>query len=101
MRKLTDSEIQQVNGSGSTTYKLPSGASLTITQMRNHSTTFTAQVGSSMYSANSGQQLAKFLIGAGVGAMVLPFVGPVGAFMVGQAASYGAGRLMSSVGGGG
>ncbi|WP_217995350.1 hypothetical protein, partial [Thauera terpenica] len=71
------------------------------TQMRNHSTTFTAQVGSSMYSANSGQQLAKFLIGAGVGAMVLPFVGPVGAFMVGQAASYGAGGLMSSVGGGG
>lgn len=97
MRRLTDAEIDQINGSGSTTYNLPSGATITTTLMRNNSTTITAQVGGMTFSANSGQQLAKTLIGVGVGAMVLPFVGPLGAFMVGQAAGYGAGMLMNSV----
>lgn len=96
MRNLTDNEIQIISGSGAATYNLPAGATVTTTLMPNNSTTIKVELGGHSYSANSGQMLAKTLIGVGVGAMTLPFTGPLGAFVIGRAASYGAGLLMDS-----
>lgn len=98
MRKLTDVEIQQINGSGSTTHNLPFGTTVTTTLMPNKSTTIAGQLGNGWRaSVNSGQQFSRIFISAGVSAMVLPFVGPAGAFVAGLAASFGAGKLMGGV----
>lgn len=104
MRKLTDAEIQQISGSGSTTYRLPLGTTLTTALMPNGSTTITGQYnGQTVFSWNSGQYLAKTFISTGVGGMAVAFTG--GSLLlaggIGMAAGYGAGLLMNSGGGGG
>lgn len=104
MRKLTNAEIEQISGSGTTTVNLPMGTTVNASLMPNQSTTFTATYdGKTVFTWNSGQYLASTAISAGVGGMAIAFTGGslflAGA--IGMAAGWGANQLMNSVNMGG
>lgn len=104
MRELRPTEFDYVSGSGGpeNTYNLPGGATAITALQPDKSTTLTVQIGGHTHSFNSGQELTKFMAGAGVGAMAAPLAiafgppGIVAAAALAAGARAGTGALMKN-----